>query len=68
MKKMHNKITWQVWKENEEESQKQGICIIEKILFEGSESACKKYYKQNGGSKSELHVGYDITDDITDKE
>jgi hypothetical protein len=44
-----NKL-WQVWKgEN-----------IENVIFEGSETAARRYYKSNGGIKSNLHLGYEI--------
>lgn len=41
---------WKVWKElpNEESI----------IVYEGTEKECRKYLKDNGGSKNFLYVGY----------
>ncbi len=48
------KRTWQVWTEKEN-----GEFIVE---FEGSHAKALQYYKQNGGSKAGLHIGYDCGD------
>jgi len=42
---------WQVWKEDNGN---------EEILFTGSYTACKRYYKHNKRSKSGLHLGYPL--------
>jgi hypothetical protein len=41
---------WQVWTEIDG--------VEQDILFEGNSKEAHKYYKQNGGSKSGLHIGY----------
>lgn len=48
------KRLWQVWTENEEESRKQGVIVNEKVVFSGTESACRRY----AGKKKGLHLGY----------
>jgi len=40
--------TWHVWDENENE------------LCAGSHSKCLRFYKQHGGCKNNLHLGYII--------
>jgi hypothetical protein len=45
--------TWQVWTETEGQD--------DTILFEGSHTACLKFYKSHGGTKAGLHVGYPCT-------
>ena len=57
------KRIWKVWTE------KQACSNIpikdipednETVLIEGGEIKCRKYYKQNGGSKAGLHIGYEV--------
>lgn len=38
--------TWYVWDENDNE------------LCQGSRAKCLRYYKQHGGTKAGLHLGY----------
>lgn len=33
---------------------------IDNEVFAGSKAACHKYYKKHGGSKNDLHIGYEI--------
>jgi len=54
---MKNKI-YQVWIENEKESQKQDRIVDEKVLFEGNKTNANKYYKSHGGASAGLHIGY----------
>ena len=53
------KKIWQVWTENEKESQQTGFIVNERILFKGTESACKRW----AGKKPGLHVGYLIVEE-----
>ena len=48
------KKIWQVWMENEKASQELGHISDEKILFTGTESACKRF----AGKDITKHVGY----------
>lgn len=52
------KRIWQVWTQDEEESNRQGVIVDEKILFSGTESQCKTFAKKIPNA----HVGYDCDD------
>lgn len=54
--------TWQVWKEIAIESNL-GSISGEELLFEGGKVKAHKYYKENGGDRASLHIGYLIEDD-----
>jgi azurin len=41
---------WQVWQGED----------MDNVVFEGSQAACRKYYRQHGGIKAGLHIGYNI--------
>jgi hypothetical protein len=49
---MNKRRIWQVWKEIEGQE--------DEILFEGSESEARKYFKKHGGSRAGLHIGYPL--------
>jgi hypothetical protein len=49
---MNKRRIWQVWKEIEGQE--------DEILFEGSESEARKYFKKHGGSRAGLHLGYPL--------
>lgn len=46
------KRTWEVWTEDEQGN--------ENVLFSGSETKARQYYKKNGGTKAGLHLGYSL--------
>lgn len=51
---------WQVWTENDKESEKQGHIVDEQTLFEGSKQNCLKFIKQHEHEYNQvLHLGYD---------
>lgn len=56
------KKIWQVWKEDILISNL-GPVNSDIVIYEGSETNAKKYYKKNGGNKSGLHVGYLIVEE-----
>ena len=41
---------WRVWQGDN----------CDQVIFEGSHTACLRYYKQRGGAKMGLHIGYEI--------
>jgi hypothetical protein len=47
---MKFKRHWQIW---------QGL-NPDDVIFKGSHTVCLKYYKQHGGGKADLHIGYEI--------
>lgn len=58
---MKRKI-WQVWTEKDIPINF-GMINGDRTLFEGSEKAARKYYKDHGGMRSGLHLGYLIPED-----
>lgn len=47
------KTIYKVWTEDESGNESA-------VLFEGSKTAAHQYYRQHGGSKAGLHIGYDL--------
>lgn len=45
------KHTYQVWTEDENGDEWE-------ILFQGTKTAAYKYFKDNGGNRAGLHIGY----------
>jgi len=46
-----NKRIYQVWTEDEQGNE-------QALLFQGTKTAAYKFFKQNGGSRAGLHIGY----------
>jgi len=41
---------WQVWEGDN----------CDNVIFDGSHTACLRFYNHNGGRKTGLHIGYEI--------
>lgn len=54
------KRLWQVWTEEENPD---GVIRSEKVLYQGTETKCKAWYKSHGGNNAGLHIGYPLFDD-----
>jgi NRPS condensation-like uncharacterized protein len=54
---MKDNRIWQVWTEDNV-STNLGVINGDVTLFEGTKTEAHKYYKEHGGQKAGLHIGY----------